>query len=206
MNMRKLTLFASLAMAIAAFAVPSMASAVWTHKHADIPAGQNPVLHGEGTWSWASQIGGTHCAQVTLTAQLTGGTTTAHTTQFTPNEATCKTTGALAGCTMTSITVENLPWTAHVEGTVINQTGVTITKHLHGFLCPSTLQIHATTQDIVTLQPDETGVVGGHTTITNLTIGGNVLLTGPNNESLGTATMSGNITLTATSSHTYGFT
>jgi hypothetical protein len=203
-SMKKLMLFASLAMAASAFAVPSSASAVWTHNHAHLVG--NAVIHGEGTAAFTSEIGGIHCAQVTATVQLTGGTTTAHTTQFTPNEATCKTTGGLAGCTITQITVENLPWIAHIEGTVINQTTVTITNHLHGFLCPTTLQLHTTTQDIVTLQPDETNLVGGHTTITNLTIGGKVLLTGPNGESLGTAQASGNIIATPSSSHTYGFT
>jgi hypothetical protein len=204
--MRKLPLFASLAMTAAAFIGPSSASAIWTHNHVDTQQGENPVIHGEGTFAFTSQIGGIDCHQVTATVQLTGGTTTAHTTQFNPTLSTCTTTGSLAGCTITSITVENLPWVAHIEGTVINQTGFTITTHLHGFLCPTTLQYHATTQDIVTLQPDETGLIGGHTTITSLTIGGKMLLTGPNGESVGTATPSGNITLTPTSSHTYGFT
>jgi hypothetical protein len=200
--MKKVMLLASLAMAAAAFAAPSTASAVWTHNHQDLPAANNPVIHGEGTVETTSQIGGTHCSQVTLTMQLTGGTTTEHIQQFTPNEATCKTTGALAGCTITSITTTGFPWTGHINGTTINQTGIVIQKHIHGFLCPSTLQYVTQATKQVTIQPDETGLVGGHTTITNLTIGGSLHIV----ETGGTATMSGNIILTASSTHTYGFT
>ena len=200
--MKKLMLFASLAMAAAAFAVPSMASAVWTHNHVDTTVGQNFVIHGEGTAAFTSQIGGIDCHQTTITAQLTGGTTTAHVNQFTPNEATCTTTGALAGCTITSITVENLPWVGHVEGTTLNQTNVKIQNHLHGFLCPSTLQLVTQATKQVILQPDETGVVGGHTTITNLTIGGSLHIV----ETGGQATAAGNVPATPLSSHTFGFT
>ena len=214
--MKKLMLFASLAMAAAAFAVPSTASAIWTDNHKHILQGVNPQIHGIGTAAFTSAAGGIHCSEVTATVQLTGGQTTATTTQFTPTLSSCKTNGGLAQCTITSITVENTPWLAHIQGTVINQTNVTITNHLHGLFCPQKLQLHSTAQDLVIIQPEETDVktpdgqvhsgTGKHTLITGLDIGGEVTLTGPNGECLGTATASGTIGATPTSSHRYGFT
>ena len=199
--MKKLMLFASLAMAAAAFAVPSTASANWTHNDASIQAGNNPQIHGEGTASFTSPVGGVHCGQVTATAQLTGGTTTAVASQFTPNEATCKTTGGLAQCTITSITTENTPWTGHLNGTIVTMTDVTIQNHLHGVLCPSTLQLQTTAQHHATLAGEETGNTEGHKTITGLKIGG-VLRIKETNQ---TANAAGTITPTAGQSHTYGW-
>jgi hypothetical protein len=200
--MKKLMLFASLAVAATAFAVPSTASAIWTHNHVHISAGTNPVLHGEGSFNYSTQTGGIECSQVTSTLQLTGGTTTAHITQFTATLANCKTTGGLAGCTITGLTTESFPWTGHISGTTINQTGVTIQTDFSGFLCPTKLQLHTTAQDQITLQPEETGLVGGHTTITGFNLSGPMQVT----ELGGTATFSGKIALTSSSSHTYGFT
>ena len=198
--MRKLLLFASLALAAGAFAAPSGASASWTLNHNHLQA--NAQIHGEGTWESISTIGGTHCTQVTMTMQLTGGTTTSHVTQFGPNEETCKTTGGLAQCKITSITVENLPWTGHINGTPITLTNVTIQHHLHGVLCPPTLQYQTTQQHHMILQGEETSKTEGHATITALKIGGQLRI----KETGHTAIMSGTVSLTAPDSHKYGWT
>ena len=200
--MRKLLVCASLALGVAAFAVPPSASAIWTDNHQHIPFGANPVVHTEGTWQWTSPLGGTHCQQVTMTMQLTGGTTTEHIQQFEPNLASCKTTGGLAQCTITSMTIENLPWTGHVSGTGITQTGVTIQKHLHGVLCPQTLQLQTTAQHHMTIHGEETGNTQGHTTINGLKISGALRIKETNQ----TLTIAGTFTPTASQSHRFGWT
>ena len=200
--MRKLMLCVSLALAAAAFAVPSTASAIWTQNHAHIQAGTNPQIHGEGTWQWTSPIGGIHCTQVTALVQLTGGTTTGLIQQFEPNLASCKTTAGLAQCKITSIKTEAFPWTGHLSGTTITQTGVTIQKHLHGVLCPQTLQLQTTAQHHMILQGEETGATEGHTTINGLKIAGPLRIK-ETNQTLQTF---GTITPTAADSHKYGWT
>ena len=201
--MKKLMLFASLAMAASAFAVPSTASAIWTQNHAHIQAGTNPQIHGEGTAAFTSPVGGVDCVQVTATAQLTGGSTTAQATQFNPTLESCKGTGGLAQCKITSITVENLPWTGHLNGTFITMTDVTIQNHFHGVLCPPTLQLQSTQQHHAILQGEETGKTEGHATITGLKIAGQLRIKETNQ----TAVASGTLTPTpATDSHKYGWT
>jgi hypothetical protein len=59
--MKKLTIIAALAMATAAFAVPSTASAIWTDNGAHIEAG-TPQIHGEGEVGFASPNGATSTA------------------------------------------------------------------------------------------------------------------------------------------------
>lgn len=199
--MRKLMLFASLAMAAAALAVPSSASAIWTHNHQHLAA--NAQLHGVGDFDYSAPAGGIECSEVTVTLQLTAGQTTAHIEQFAATLSNCKGTGGLAGCTITGLIPSGFPWTSHISGTVISATGVTVQTQFSGFLCPKALQLHTTAQDLLTLQPEDTFQgLGGHTLITGLNIGGSMVIT----ENGGTAGFHGTIGLTPSSSHTYGFT
>lgn len=204
--MRKMILCASLALAATAIAVPATASANWTHNHAHIPAGTNPTVHGEGNLAFASGIGGVSCTQVTLTAQLTGGTTTAHINELTPGVASCKGTGGLGSCTITSVTADGFPWIGHVTGTAVTGTKGIITGKMSGLFCPPELILETTSQHHLLIQPDETGTVGGHKTITSLTLGGQMTIRNPTNSITITGTPSGNVTATAPDSHTYGFT
>jgi hypothetical protein len=80
-TMKKLTIIAALAMAVAAFVVPSTASAVWMEDHDDLVA--NAPIHTEGSFSFDSGSAAINCTAVTSTIQLTGGQTTGHVNQFT---------------------------------------------------------------------------------------------------------------------------
>ena len=198
--MRKLLLCASLALAVGAFAVPSGASASWTLNHQHLEA--NAQIHEEGTIQWTSPVGGFHCAQVTATATLTAGTTTTSFSQLNPVLSSCKTTAGLAQCTITSITIENLPWTGHINGTWITMTGVTIQHHLHGTLCPSTLQFQTTQQHHMILTGEEIGSTEGHATISGLKQGGQLRIKETNQ----TATVSGTFVPTGSDTSKYGWT
>lgn len=200
--MKKFMLFASLAMAAAAFAVPSSASAIWTNGGAHVGAGTNPQIHGEGTAQFVSPIGGVHCGQVTATMQLTGGTTGGHVQQYTPTLSSCKGTGALAGCTVNPFTIDKIPWKIDATLIHIQVTGPIITIHLGGFLCPQTLQLHTTAQHSVILQSVNTAGTGNRQAITALHLGGQTLITETNS----TATLSGSFSATAADSHKYGWT
>lgn len=200
--MRKLMLFASLAMAATALAVPSSASAIWTHNHSDIPTGTNPQIHSVGSLVYTAQVGGITCQDLTTTTQLTGGTTTLHVQQFTLNTASCKTTGGLSSCTLTALTADTLPYTGHVSATVIKLQNAKFQTKFTGLFCPPKLQFQTSTQHPLILQPKETGSVGGHATITGFTIGGQPLLI----EASSTAQFQGTHTLTASNTHTYGHT
>jgi hypothetical protein len=202
--MKKLTIIAALAMATAAFALPSTASAVWTENHQHIPAGVNPQIHTEGEFGYASPNGSIHCTQVTMTVQLTGGQTTGHVNQFTKinPQVQCHTEGALGHCTVTATQPTNLPWLSHINGTTgVQVTGFHLHGDLHGFLCPD-LTIHLNDpMDFVELTGEEPGKTGGHTTIQGTDVEGTVTVT-----PIGTVQITGTFTPTAGNSARYGWT
>lgn len=195
--MKKLTLVAAMAMAVAAFAVPSTASAQWTHNHKHLVG--NAQIHGVGSANFQSGIGGVNCASnVTATATLTGGTTTASVTQFSPVVADCDPTGGINHCTIDNIDVELTPYQAHINGTHIQPTNVRIQNTLSGFICPD---ITISGNGVTIIPHDTDQGAGGHTTITALTLSGQL-----ESSAGGNVTVGGTITATASSSHTYGFT
>lgn len=200
--MKKLLLFASLAMAAVAFTGPSSASATWTDQHVVVPNDINPQLHGEGNWFLTVGSGGIHCSQVTATLQLTGGTTTGHMVGFSTNVASCKSTGDLAGCTLTSSTPEGFPWTSHIGNTKLSVLGTKVSYVLHGLFCPQkTLTISPI--GAMLLQPQDTAFQGQHTTISAFLAQAQVTVVG-SEDMQGTAHAL--ITLTPSSSHRFGWT
>lgn len=206
--MKKLVLTATLAAAAAAFAVPSTASGRWTENHFHVPQGENRLIHAEGTWQYPAPFffSNIHCAQVTATIQLTGGTTTSHITQLTPIFATCTAQGGLAHCTVNAVTFEGLPWTGHAGSASITHPGVKkIQHHITGLLCPQTLQLETPESGSLVLQPVNTSEAGNQTTITALNLSSNMRATVGGTDR-GIATLSGAFTLTPSDSHRYGWT
>jgi hypothetical protein len=156
-----------LAVMAAASVVPALASAsnwkdrglAWSE---NIPASGNAWFTGS--------LGGVSCSTVTGNIRLEAGST-AKITEFSPTLASCKGTGGLAGCTVTSITVKNLPWAIHDEETFVTVGGsasnkVEIVYTLTGFFCPEKLTIFEEGTKMPKLTPDST------TAIHSLTIGG----------------------------------
>jgi hypothetical protein len=214
--MKKLTIIAALAMAAAAFAIPSSASALWTHNHSDIQAGNNPQLHFEGSYAFQSSGGQINCTSVTSTIQLTGGQTTGHVNSFTANnpQTACHTNGGIIGhCTVTSMTPVGLPWLAHADSgqTGIRVTGLHTSTDLHGFLCPDlTFELVAASGDVFELTGTETKLGAQNTSEQTTT---HTLIHSFHIEGKGTATplegpmaVAGTITATPGQVNTYGWT
>lgn len=196
--MRKLALVAALAMATAV-AIPSTASAIWTHtNHAHLLNGSNPQAHGEGTVSVTNGSYGVSCASgVTATVQLTGGTTTGHVNQFTADKTKCGPTGANAACTLDGIDTEALPYVLHIANGDGQPTGVKVQITQSGLFCVD----YTLSGNGVTIEPIENGVVGKHTTIQAVKLSGQL-----SNSVGGSMTVSGQITATAPSLNTFGYT
>lgn len=202
--MKKVTIVAGIAMAMAAVALPSTASARWLHNHNPFPNGVNAQVHGTGTALFTSQNAGSiHCTEVTTTAQMTGGQTTGHVEEFNAlnPQTKCHTSHILAGCTVTSVQSLTLPWLAHVTpapGTEVQVTGVHITNKLHGFLCPQ----HITLQgDGVEITGEEGATAGPHTKVQGITLTGQLTAV-PG----GPVKVEGTLTPTAGQQNTYGWT
>lgn len=126
-------MMASLAWAVAAFAVPSLASADWTDNTVRVNSQANITF--SGNKQFFSAIGGVSCTEAHANATITPGTT-GHINSDTAVVASCKGTGGLAGCTVTSFTSFLLPWTAHTNGSAIEVTGLDVHITFHGGFCP----------------------------------------------------------------------
>jgi hypothetical protein len=203
--MKKLTIIAALALATAAFALPSTASAIWTHNHNHIQSGTNPVLHGEGFGGFQSSAGQIECTTLTGSLQLTGGQTTAEVTSFSASnvQTKCHTNGAIGHCTVTSVQSTGLPWVGHLNNeTGVQATAGTIDSDLHGFLCPDLLgEFLPANGDFFQLITEEDGEVG-HTTIDAVTLNGAGTAT-----PLGSAlSVQGELTPNPSLQNTYGWT
>jgi hypothetical protein len=96
---KKLTLLSLMAMALAGFAASAAqgtSTLRWTDNGVVLAAGTNPTIHMAGTFKFSNAtLGGTSCP-VTAEVQLTGGSATAHVTEFIiTNTAACVLNGAL---------------------------------------------------------------------------------------------------------------
>ena len=121
-----------MAVAAMAFVIPSIASAQWTDGTNAIPGSINVVFHGPA--SFTSTIGGVSCTESTSEGSAEPGTTG---TILAFAAAGCTTSGGLAGCTVTTVKADTLPWTVHIKETKdVEITGVNITNTFHGAFCP----------------------------------------------------------------------
>jgi hypothetical protein len=121
MTLKKMTLLASMALALVAFAAPAAAQA------------EGPTIEGvgryEGTLFFKVLLGPAagsefECHQVTV--ELVGNNppdTTATVTKFNPTTATCTGTGVFTNCTLNG-DHNNLPWIAHSD----TEHALTVTK------------------------------------------------------------------------------
>jgi len=131
MNLKKILLLSSMALAAIAFAVPATASATnltWTDDHVHI-AGDDEFTQGfEGPLSFDTPFGSFGCEEVTVAVVATS--TGATIEEFKPTTNTCTGTGAFVNCELTNDTF-NTPWQVSTTTTdlVVTKTGGDIEIH-----------------------------------------------------------------------------
>ena len=179
--------------AVAAMAFPAMASAAWTDNTVAIGANANVTFAGNAAFVGA--LGGTSCKEAEAAGTLEPGTN-GKITKFQPKVSSCSTSGGLAGCTVTSVTSEKLPWNANTNTEHILIEAVWIVTTYHGAFCPYH-EIRLTgnvTIDVTNPHAGTAGHITGTLHATNNTTGANIQ----------NVTASG--TQTITPSGTYGIT
>ena len=124
--------FAVVAIAAGVVAVPA-ASAAWTDGTVSVGAYANVSF--AGNFAIVGAFGGTSCHEGSATGTLEPGTT-GTITSFAPAVESCTTSGGLAGCTVTSVTSTNLPWTMHANGSNVTVTGFDLDITYHSAFCP----------------------------------------------------------------------
>jgi hypothetical protein len=214
----KKSLLAIAAMALSLMGFASSASAATdgvirdVTTNAIIPAGTE--LHAVGFAKFSSGFGNFEC-HVTANIKATGAAgTTGEVTNFSiPNTANCTGSGALAGCTLKSDTITNLPWNATVtppggsipagDLDITDPSNIVIDNEFSGgFFCPSSLTL---TFPSITLTPLKTGttqVTGGTSAVLGGTAALNdpiagVEISGSGTSPLGSVTASGQLELTS---------
>jgi hypothetical protein len=152
-----------------AFAVPTVASAsTWKDKGLELT--EMRTIPMKGPLSYTGSLGGTSCTEINATATLTSGST-GTLTAFSPVLSSCRTTGGLSGCTMTGMTVKNLPWAIHDEGTFVtlgtpDEVGdgmVETVNTFSGFFCPTSIRIFEEGEKMLKLTPDKTSAINKFT-------------------------------------------
>jgi hypothetical protein len=191
---KKMTVLAMAVGIVAAFALPSAASANWKHVKNGVasPIQTDVTLGLTGQARFQSQLGGVEC-QVTSEVTFEAGTTTGKAKTFDPHPvdetANCKGTGGLAGCQIHNLDPTSLPWTIHTAG--VNTITITIGQ-IHststGFFCPVssiTLEpgtVTATTDSGAVEEANLSGtlqsLIGGSET--QVHVGGKLLVEDPN--------------------------
>jgi hypothetical protein len=180
---KKIGLLAALAVMAAAFAVPAVASASnWKDK--GVALTEMRTIPGSGKASFTGSLGGVSCGTITGEITLEPGST-GTIPKFSPTLSSCVGTGGLSGCTVTGITVKNLPWGLHDEATYGTAGGlgggkVEITNTFSGFFCPSSITIFEEGAKMPKLTPDSTTAIKKFTLSGELeaTVGGAVTISG----------------------------
>jgi hypothetical protein len=180
MKIKKIGLFATMAVAAMALALPAAASA-WTEKGEPLAA--DVTINVTGSAAFSGTAGGVNCTHTTATMHLNKDGTGA-VSVFAPQISSCHLTGGLASvCTkLTSVTNENTTggkWAVDNKGTDAEITGVKIQNHLEGgFFCPKTITL-GTGNVTVTPDPNTTAIesltLGGQLPVST---GGNVAVSG----------------------------
>lgn len=155
MNIKKVLLLSSMALALVAFVVPASASALTLKDSGAEVVNKEAELR--GPISFSSLGGGIQCegdAKITVNGQVV------RVSSLTITTTTCVGSGGLAGCTVTGDSVTNIPWTIDVDATLLTITGVTIHNTLSpttGKTCsPKTLKIEFA---VVKATPDSTTAI-----------------------------------------------
>lgn len=183
--MKRVALLAVSAIAAIAFAVPAVASAQeWLHNGSPLTENETVEFTGHAAFT-----GGVTCDPVVAHVILKPGNM-GTVTSFGPEgnvTEVCKTTGTLAalGCTIHTVTPENLPWTVDVNATNFTITGVKIKNGFSNCVFPT-----VTIQGDVTATPDNASSISS------------VALSGTLNSELGEVGVEGS--LGASPAGTYG--
>jgi hypothetical protein len=185
---KKIGLLAALAVMATAFAVPAAASANWKDKGVNLT--ESRTIPGSGKASFTGSLGGVSCGTITGKITLNPGTT-GTIDEFEPVLSTCVGTGGLSGCTVTGITVKNLPWAIHDINAEYVTVGtpsepkdgmVEITNTFSGFFCPASITIfeNEAGTKMPKLTPDSTTAIKKFTLSGELeaTVGGAVTISG----------------------------
>jgi hypothetical protein len=183
---KKIGLLVALAITAVAFVVPAAASASnWKDKGVELT--EMRTIPVSGNFSFTGSLGGWSCSNVSATLTLNPGST-GTITSFSPPLSSCKGTGGLSGCTITGLTVKNLPWAIHDEGTFITvgtpgEVGdgmVELTITMSGFFCPTSITLFEKEAKMLRLTPDSTSAINKFTVSGELeaSVGGAVTIGG----------------------------
>jgi hypothetical protein len=163
----KVGLVAVLAVIVAAFAIPAVASASnWKDKGVELTETRNIPMSGK--FSFTGSLGGVSCSTVNANVKLEPGES-GQITDFTPVLSSCHGTGGLSGCTVSGPTIQWLPWGIDIDFFLPQITitgGIGITWHFSGFFCPATISLTSTGTRMPVLTPDNGSAIH------SLTIGG----------------------------------
>src|ERR1700733_13871723 len=127
MNIKKMLLVGAAVLALAAVAVPvSLATTGhWKDGGAEVKTKFELSLTGAETFEIPTESGMDCEVHAVLTSE---GGTSAKITKWEIKTAGCKGFGSFASCTLSSTTINGLPWTVDVNTTNLTVTGVSITR------------------------------------------------------------------------------
>jgi hypothetical protein len=162
-HVTKAALGAAIVAILIGCAVPAVAAAGnWTDKGVELTENRSIPL--SGSWSFSGSLGGVSCSTVAAEIELEAGST-GKKKKFSPTLSSCKTTGGLAGCSISSLATENLPWGIHrfIPRTF---TRMKFRISLVGFLCPATITLTDSETTMASYTPDSESAT------TKITLGG----------------------------------
>jgi len=172
--LKKMMLFASMALAAIAFAVPATASALeWTHEGAKFAGTAEDTLSGKISFG-NPEAGKTKFGCIAHAGvSANGGLPTGSVTSFTPTTETCEGEGLFAGCELVSDSTTGLPAGISITGTnTLTLSNATIVIHNeYNAACPvakSTLTVsHLTMTGTNSILTDVTvsGLATSHVTL-----------------------------------------
>jgi hypothetical protein len=141
-----------------ALAIPANAlGSNWKDKGVELKETRNMTL--SGSWSFSGSVGGVSCSSVSSTFWFEPGFT-GWIGEFSPSLSSCKGSGGLSGCTVSSLTVEHLPWDFEDVSTFIRVDGIAesvrLTAKFTGFFCPSSVVLSSTSIRRPIFTPDNT--------------------------------------------------
>ncbi|HWM63895.1 MAG TPA: hypothetical protein VNP96_07905 [Solirubrobacterales bacterium] len=125
MNLKRIMLVASMALALVAVAAPASASANWLKHHK--PITQNEHIEVEGVLGFAIPGVASYRCEIDITATLFAGTTTGEIDTFDITTNKCVGEGGLQACTLKGDHTFDLPWEMHVETNEAGEPDITIT-------------------------------------------------------------------------------
>lgn len=168
--LKKMTLLAGMALAAIAFAAPASASALeWTHNGEEFEGTLEDTLNGT-LWIGNMMPGGNNFGcQIQVNLQVTGGSSSATISSFSPKTKTCQGSGWYVNC---EIAEDNITLPVNMTVDIVGTNQVTISAPAEeplviDYVLNSTCSVEQTTATVTDLT-----LTGTNSYITALTVGG----------------------------------